>query len=118
MEAKKAKDGTVWLDMMSGCYIGRRPDGRIALAFTNGLPPWDEKASAVGSVYQPEAFSQAVGWALDRASTPGAILGANGPRACDGGFWTAIPEDPARPFSGPMKAGCSVCGRGADQHGS
>lgn len=64
MESTKDKDGTQWVSMTGGLYLGRTLSGTVRIAVTNGLPPFEPKASPTFVEVQPEAFRKAADWLL------------------------------------------------------
>ncbi len=57
---------TKWRDLTQGWYVGKRYDGYMLLAHTNGLPPDDPKSNASVCQLTPQEFQKAMGeaWAF------------------------------------------------------
>lgn len=82
MDLIKDKHETEWANGFGGLYFGRQPDGLIRVAFTEGLTPWDDRATTRGNTIQPEAFAR-IADAMLAGSGMAVVKKATVDSACD-----------------------------------
>jgi hypothetical protein len=55
---QKAPDGTVWLNIVGGLFIGRTVSGLVRVCVSYSGPPWMEKFAGTWVELQPEHFEK------------------------------------------------------------
>lgn len=55
---QKARDGTMWINVVGGLYIGRTIVGLVRVCMSYSGPPWSEKFTGSWVELQPEHFER------------------------------------------------------------